>query len=62
MALRAGPIGLPQEGGGHNVGWLGLWPKRKQRFKARPDFGESAAGGWQLAVGVVRPPGGVGRR
>ncbi len=29
---------------------------------ARLDFGESAAGGWQLAAGVVRPPGGVGRR
>ncbi len=60
MALRAGPVGLLQEGGGHNVGWLGR--AAVYQSVARLDFGESAAGGWQLAAGVVRPPGGVGRR
>ena len=61
MALRAGPVGLLQEGGGHNVDWLGCARRPREPSADRLDFGEFPAGGWQLAAGVVRPPGGVGR-
>ena len=60
MALRAGPVGLLQEGGGHNVGWLGR--AAACQCIAWLDFDESSAGGWQLAALVVRPLGSVGRR
>ena len=62
MALRAGPVGLPQDGGGAQLGLACRIPFSSTSVvvfvvtTVLPGPGESSAGGWQLAVRVLRGP------